>query len=46
MDFRGKKAASLCDTATRPTGGGQFSLWRIFRRKKDFWRQELGCIVE
>ena len=30
--------------------GKYYELWNlqqgIFRRKKDFWRQELGCIVE
>jgi len=44
MDFRGKKAASLCDTATRPAGGGQLSLWRIFRRKKDFGVRSLSVL--
>ena len=40
-----KKPHRFCDTATRPAGGGRFSLWRIFRLKNHFRRQELGCIV-
>lgn len=40
-----KKPHRFCDTATRPATGRAFLLWRIFRLKKCFRRQELGFIV-
>ena len=44
-EFLRQKPHRLCDTVPRARRGGQFSLWRIFRRKKTFGVRSLVCIV-